>query len=531
MKVTHYIYIGLAALTFHSCDFLEEYSQDQAYVTTWEDLNELLVGGGYVPVNTTEEWESSSNYGQFLHLLADELDERNVTTTGYILFDAKYYTFGNYTWQQRSGTKETYAGDYYTENTTWTNLYKCINVANNILKSSESLPQATGDEIDGYYKVRGEAHFLRAYLYFWLTNTYGQPYNPSTASSELGVPLKTTEEVIDIKYTRNTVQECYDLIEEDLLAAEEELTKYGKAQKTIYHADLTAVQLLMSRVYLYMQNWAKAEEYARKAIASHPDLQDLNTNKARFMQKTNPENIFSMGGDDLPCLVLDHVSAYKVNGDLYNSYSDNDLRKKNWYYVFNSYYGLTKHPENPVYADSYTQKDNDYCYYCYYLYKQSRLPISSIFWLRSSESYFNLAEALAYQGKDEEALEVLNTQRKARYLPGSQELSKTYTNEELVNEIRNERRKEFSFEGQRWFDLRRYRVCEKYPSKISLQHTYTYFKDRGSTAMTETHVFTLTEDDPSWTCPIPQEVIEFNTGMKNNGNLYRDYVAVEPIEK
>jgi starch-binding outer membrane protein, SusD/RagB family len=49
--------------------------------------------------------------------------------------------------------------------------------------------------------------------------------------------------------------------------------------------------------------------------------------------------------------------------------------------------------------------------------------------------------------------------------------------------------------------------------------------------MTETHVFTLTEDDPSWTCPIPQEVIEFNTGMKNNGNLYRDYVAVEPIEK
>ncbi len=531
MKITHYIYVGLAALMLHSCNFLEEYSQDQAYVNTWEDLNELLLGGCYVAVNNCSEWENSSNYGQFIHLLADELDERNVTSAGATLFDARYYVFGNYTWQARSGTKETYAGDYYTENTTWTYFYKCINVANNILKSSEGLPQVTTSEIRGYNKVRGEAHFVRAFLYFWLTNTYGQPYNPSTASTELGVPLKTSEEVLDVKYERNTVQECYDLIVSDLLEAEQELTKYGQAQPSIYRADSTAVQLLLSRVYLYMQNWEKSEEYARKVIASHPELQDLNTNKARFMQKTNPENIFSMGGCDLPCLIVDQVSAYKVSRSLYLSYSENDIRKKNWYYARGGFYGLTKRPEVSTYAGKFTQQDAGYNYYCYYYYNGTQVPISSLFWLRSSEAYLNLAEALAYQGKDEEALRTFNTFRAARYLPASQELSKTYTNEELVNEIRTERQKEFSFEGQRWFDLRRYRVCEKYPSKISLTHNYTYYQERGSSVMTETHVFTLTEDDASWTCPIPQEVIEYNTGMPNNGNVYRDYQVISPVQE
>lgn len=531
MKITHYIYIGLAVLALNSCNFLDEYSQDQAYVNTWEDLNELLIGGCYVPVNATREWQDQSNYGQFVHLLADELDERNVSTSGFPLYDAKYYTFGNYTWQARAGLQETYAGDYYTENTTWTAFYKCINVANNILKSSENLILDTHKEIAGYHKVRGEAYFTRAFLYFWLTNAYGQPYNPSTASTELGVPLKTSEEVLDTKYSRNTVQECYDLIVSDLLAAESELTQYGEKQASIYRADSTAAQLLLSRVYLYMQNWEKAEEYARKVIASHPELQNLNSNKASFMQKTNPENIFSMGGNDLPCLVFDAVHAYKVSKNLYQSYSENDLRKKSWYYSYSGFYGMTKLPENETYAGKFTQKDKDYCYYCYYTYLGSKLPISSLFWLRSSEAYFNLAEALAYQGKTDEAYKVLNTQRAARYLPGSQELAMTYTNEELVNLIRDERRKEFSLEGQRWFDLRRYRVCEKYPSKISLTHNYTYFTERGQDNMTETHVFTLTEDDPSWTCPIPQEVIEFNTGMPNNGNVYRNYEVIDPVKE
>lgn len=35
--------------------------------------------------------------------------------------------------------------------------------------------------------------------------------------------------------------------------------------------------------------------------------------------------------------------------------------------------------------------------------------------------------------------------------------------EDLVNLIRDERRRELCFEGHRWFDLRRYAVNPKYP--------------------------------------------------------------------
>ncbi len=531
MKLRNIIYIGLASLALNSCDFLEEYSQDQAYITEWQDLNELLIGDCYMRCYGTSGWTSQANPGQFIHLLADEMDERNESSTGQAEFDNKYYTFGHYTWQARAGMKETYTGDYYTENKTWTAMYKCINVANNILNSSEKLPQNNQEEIAGYNKVRGEAHFLRAFYYFWLTNAYGQPYDPKTASEKMGVPLKTSSEVLDVKFQRNTVQECYDQIVEDLLAAEKELTAYGKKQKSMYRADSIAAQLLLSRVYLYMQNWKQAEVYAQKVIKYHPNLQNLNNDVSRHMLKSNPENIFSMGGDDLTLLLIDQAQAYKVHPDLYNSFSNNDLRKKQWYYTYSTFIGLTKRAEDEDYARGYTQNDSWYNYYCYYMLGNSLSPVSNLFWLRSSEAYLNLAEALVFQGKAGEALKVLNTQREARYYTNSQELSKTYTEEELVKEIREERRKELSFEGHRWFDLRRYRVCEKYPSKISLTHTYTYFVERGQKEMVKTHIYKLTEDDPSWTLPIPQEVLDYNTGMESNGNVYREYEVVEPIAK
>ncbi|MBQ3826613.1 MAG: RagB/SusD family nutrient uptake outer membrane protein, partial [Prevotella sp.] len=92
------------------------------------------------------------------------------------------------------------------------------------------------------------------------------------------------------------------------------------------------------------------------------------------------------------------------------------------------------------------------------------------------------------------------------------------------------RRLELVLEGHRWFDLRRYRVCKVQPEKKSITHNYTLYKDRGSDDFIETRQYVLTEDDESWTLPIPQEVLDFNTGMPNNPNKWRDYVVV-PTEE
>ena len=152
-----------------------------------------------------------------------------------------------------------------TENDTWTEIYRLINVANNIIESVDKVPQQLAEEKLAVTRINGEARFIRGAYYFWLVNLYGKPYVSTTATTDLGVPIKTISKVNDIVYQRNTVQEVYNLVLSDLTQAERCLSQTGKA-KSIYRADSIAVQLLLSRVYLYMQNWEMAAKYADKVL-------------------------------------------------------------------------------------------------------------------------------------------------------------------------------------------------------------------------------------------------------------------------
>lgn len=524
VKIKYNSLLLLAALLTTSCgSFLEEYSQNLQYITKWQDLDELLIGGCYVNSNSTSNYYAHSNPGMFIHLVADEVEENNCAAASRMDFDNHSHTFGHFTWQHRSGMSDTFT-DFYPENTEWTAFYKSINVANNIVNSAANLPETTDVERLGKMKVEGEARFVRAYLYFWLTNTYGQPYNPATADAVLGVPLKTSDQVEDIEFQRNTQKECYNLIENDLLEAERLLAAQKQQKKSIYRADSVAVQLLLSRFYLFKQDWAKARLYAQKVIAVHPELQNLNSDKSRVARKENIENIFSMGGDDLTTIMDYAYKSFRVSHDLYNKYTMNDHRRTQYFWTYGPFIGITKYEENPQYSSS--PASQEYYYYEYHL-KYGKPAVSSMFWLRSSEAYINLAEALAYSGEDTEALKVLNDFRSTRYYPDSQELSAQYSHEELIREIRLERRKEFCCEGQRWFDLRRYRVNTALAEKISIAHSYTFYGDRQTISPLYAKEYVLTEDDPTWTLPIPNEVLQFNTIMTGNNNPVREGTNIE----
>lgn len=523
MKIKHIIFSLTAAATLSSCgDFLEEYSQDHDYVRTWDDLNELLIGDCYMPVNTGSTFTNYSNPGMFLHLFSDEMDDQSTCTQSLFLGYGIYHQeFGCRTWQDRLGANEDFT-TFYTENTTWTKLYKYINVANNILASAEKVPQSTDSEKEGVSYVKGQAHFLRAFYYLWLTNVYGQPYAPSTAGTELGIPLKTSEEVQDIKYSRNSVQECYDLIISDLKAAESELSAVKSiSRKSIYRADSTSAQMLLSRVYLYTQNWEQAAAYAQKVINRHGTLQDLNTTSEAFMSTSNTETLFSMGGDDLPKILFYGYQGLTVTQDLYKSYSNSDLRKSRWFWTFSDFVGCTKQPETQHAYETSSP------YYYSQNYNGSQWGISSLFWLRTGEAYLNLAEAEAYMGNEEEAKKAVNTLRQYRYATNATNKDITSTGSQLISDIRNERKKELACEGHRWFDLRRYRVCSVQPEKVTLTHKFSvYEKDTEASHPLVTRIYTLGEDDPSWTAPIPYEVLDFNTGMPSNGNKRRtDYTT------
>ena len=514
---------------FASCSsFLEEYSQDTDYVRSWKDLDELLIGDCYWPVNGTQQFNAQSNLGMFIHLLADELEEQNTNyPEGYAMYDDHQRLFGYLTWQQRSGQNETYSG-FFTENAFWTQVYKKINIANNILSSLEKVARSTDDEVEGTAKVEGEARFLRAYYYLTLVSLYGQPYDPATAATKLGVPLKTTPEVQDVKWQRNTVDEAFCLIESDLLAADKAFDSVKKEKRSIYRADQTAVRLLLSRVYLYMQQWQKAADYAAMVIKSHPQLQDLRTVSTPMMVKTNVENVFSMGGDDLPLMIGYQAQGLRVSKAQYDAYGGSDLRRQQWLWKNGVFQGLTlrqdasDHFTTPLDVTSARYYYNGYTGYLQY----DISPISSLFWLRSAEAYLNMAEAQACMGNDQAAQEAVNTLRRSRFSNSSSVWQISSTGNELISDIRQERRRELILQGHRWFDLRRYRVSTVLPERISIAHNYTYYEERGSSKPLETRRFVLTEDDPSWTQPIPQEVLDFNTGMEGNGNPWRDYTVV-----
>lgn len=527
MKIKNIIIALSTLLITTSCgDFLEEYSQDHDYVRSWNDLNELLIGDCYMPVNMGTTFQNHSNAGMFLHLFSDEVDDHATKNGGSFLgYGIRHEYFGKMTWQDRLGANEDFT-TFYTENTTWTAMYKYINVANNILASAEKVPQSKDEEIAGVNYVKGQAHFLRAFYYFWLTNVYGQPYDPNTAATALAVPLKTSKEVEDIKFKRNTVEECYKQIVEDLQAAEKELHAAGSIKrKSIYRADSISAQMLLGRVYLYMQDWDKAITYAQKVIKVRSQLQDLNSVKTKFATTDNPETIFSMGGDDLPNMLYNGRMGITLTKSLYNSYASNDLRKTQWYWAYGDFVGCTKAPETQQ-----AKATND-AYYYDFNYAATIRPISSLFWLRSGEAYLNLAEALAYSGNEEDARKTINELRKNRYATNANDKEITSTGSQLITDIRNERKKELACEGQRWFDLRRYRVCKVQPEKISITHYFSiYESDTDDKSAIETRKYVLGEDDPSWTAPIPYEVLDFNTGMESNGNVRRSYETVETVK-
>ena len=166
-----YIWMIASLSVLVSCsDFLEERSQDTYYVTSYTDLDELLIGDCYLPVRAASKLSDTSDPGYFIHYLADEIEEQHGNIWSWDS-DNKETIFGYYTWQQRVGETHNYNG-YLRENATWTEIYRLLNVANNIIDCAKEVPQETDELKLEVRRVNGEAHFLRAAYYFWLVNLY-----------------------------------------------------------------------------------------------------------------------------------------------------------------------------------------------------------------------------------------------------------------------------------------------------------------------------------------------------------------------
>lgn len=483
LKFKNIAFLLLVTCTVSSCKkFLEERSQTLQYVTNAGQLDELLVGDGYM-AHSNEFKNTVGNYMPWLNVMDDDITESVRFRTA---FDVRDDVFGFYTWQSKPFVSVTYSPK---TDDTWTRFYKHINAVNNIYAKAKSLT----DNPAALKRIEGEALFLRAGYYFLLVNTYAKAYRPSTAETDLGVPLKITEFVETSLSSRASIAAVYAQILADLKEAEEDLN--GTAQKSLYHADVNAVNLLQSRVYLYMQDWQNAATAAQKVISRKPALYNLTvyTPGTGFFTATSPEAIFTQGTNSIVYLMYENwPTAFKPSAELMELYSQQDLRKSAFFAVDNS--------GNYRYTKVFTTPSSNTA--------TPEALYSDNFFLRNAEAYLNLAEATAMLGQDATAVTALNTLRKSRFSTANYQ-DVNFAAAELVSFIRDERRRELCFEGQRWFDLRRYAVNVKYPFSKTITHPYSVAVI-GSASLKATQ--TLLPDDPAYVIPLPDPAIQFNDG-------------------
>lgn len=506
---------------FIGCDdFLEEQSNDNAYATTCEDLNELLIGNGYMTHSVATESSklgvSTKTSPYFPWLLVMDDDAEEFVRGGFNETDPLTELSSFYTWE---GDPYNIDGVLYSDKT-WGRLYEHIAVLNVILDKVDGFTHET--EVDRN-AVKGQSHFLRASYYYLLVNLFAKPYDAVTASRDLGVPIKLTPYVEDINYTRAPVDSVYMQIVKDLELAIDELGGYQPT--TVRRATQNAARALLSRVYCYMGKWDLVPELCNAIINENKYyLLDLATvhKDSSWIEVESPEIIFTHGSHCInrvfPIVknISNGRSGFRVSDELVALFDENGTVEEkvgeDIVEVLNDYRkDFTLYMEEAPHVNYYiprkTKKNTT---------AAKNSFVSDNFSLRLSEVYLNLAEAYAMtnqEGLAREALLALMEKRLKKVRAISE------TGKSLIDLIRKERRRELCFEGHRWFDLRRYAVCPNYPDLKSIKHkVYDFVYGDNNTPGVYGGYYVLPQyPDGGWVLPIPaEEIVQTEGAIVNN---------------
>lgn len=363
-------------------------------------------------------------------------------------------------------------------------------------------------------QLAGEALFIRGYHYFNLVRLFGGVFlvhTPTTA-----VESKTIN--------RSSVEDCYKLIVSDLTTASSYLspTSFSKiAAANKGKATTWAAKALLAKVYLTLNRKADAVTQLQDVITnSGHSLQTTYTNVFATTNELNSEILFAIrfkaGGLGLGTTFGNDFAALNsgsaiINGsgrgfnyptlEFDSAYVATDARKA----VTIGVYGTG------TAAQSYVKKflspvvltDDG----------ESDFPI-----LRYSDVLLMLAEA---QGYTPASITLINQVRKRvglTDLPAT--VNSVVTFEKALSD---ERRFEFAFENQRWFDMVRFnttmttltaeQILKDHFAKEYAKHYGTYPAPRLSLVELQGNV---TKD--KLLLPIPQREIDTNTGLKIEQN-------------
>lgn len=429
-KRFNYRYIlGVAALflLFAACDdFLVEEPR-------LEQTNELIL--------STEKGLEDATVGTYSRLYSTSWYGRNLVIIG----DLKG---GNAKISPKTSGR--FVTEYQWNNTPdassglWTEAYRVITQANNIINAIEAGIEDPNSTEDGLAALEGEAKFLRGLAYFDLVKLFAQPYTYQPEG--MGVPVVSVTEIGTPE--RSSVSAVYEQILNDLTDAETALAddnmRDGADSRS--WASKPAAQALLARVYLYMGNWAKAAEYSTKLIDNEDFSlytaeeyatwdngglwgEDLPGDEFIFYLFGSEGNSAHGNWDVLPYMLSpDGYSDVAASMDLLNLYEEGDVRGA-------MFVGNDTYP-GALWSAKYPGK--------YGNIRVDNIPV-----LRLSEMYLIRAEAIL-NGASVSGVTALGDYNEIRTNRGLDAASAV-----TLSDVYSERRRELCFEGHELFDLAR----------------------------------------------------------------------------
>lgn len=370
----------------------------------------------------------------------------------------------------------------------WESAYQHIFVYNTVINNIEKVPDGTDVSRK---QMKAEALIGRAFEYLNLVNGYAAHYNVATAETDLGVPILLTED-INAPYKRNTVAEVYALVKKDL---DEALPNLSSAVPNIFHPGKSVGFAFLSKMYLYMGNYAEALKNVNEALKINSSLinHNLYTTKngtfGRVCTKLDPSvgfpnaekspesiwvrlgtatsgNLFAAvyASDDLLAVYRTDLPTAAVDQRLALFFCDGQA---------NFGAAITLFPGRFLWAP----------------YITANLGLST------AELYLIAAECEARVGSKDKAVGHLNTLRNSR-ISNNTALS-AGTNDIALKLALDERRREMPYSGiTRLTDLKRLNTDTRFAKTVTHQ--------------VGTKSYTMPANDNRYILPVPPKVLEFN---------------------
>lgn len=366
----------------------------------------------------------------------------------------------------------------------WNTPYQQVFYANVVLDGLSNI-KFNPDSVAQWNVLEGSAHFLRAFAYYNLAQVFAPQYDPTSANSTPGLPLRWHSEITPLS-ARSTLSETYNQILHDLDSAE--IGLQGTVVSSYRNRpNWLAARALRARVYLSMRNYAKAQASADAVLQSYSTLIDYNTldpNKSLPFTLLNSETLYQasflgqgvqQGIAYLTVLVGNFYPNTRIDSGLIRAYDSNDLRRIIFYHY-----------------------KTDTTSYLKGSYAGNLFPFGG---LATDELYLIRAEGEARAGDAADAINDINTLLANRWKKGTFVPYVIGSAAEALDTVLLERRKELAFRGLRWTDLRRLNAEGNAVTLV-----------RGGLGQT----YSLPPNSNLYTLPIPPDVLSLNPQISQN---------------